>query len=228
MMNSAEGPTPRRGRRAGSPGTREQILAVARHRFLSEGYHAVTLRSVAAGAGVDLALVSYYFGSKKGLFGAALALTGNPAVLLVEALEGELETFPERALRLLLGVWDAPDSAGPLRAMIGGAAQDPAVALLVSEVVQREMVDRIAGRLGGADARRRACLFGTQLAGLIMARYVLCLQPLASLSADEIARSYLPLLRQALWGRSGRPGRPGGAAGGASGAGDRWVAGPGA
>lgn len=191
----------RRGRRAGGPDTRAQILAVARRRFLAEGYHAVTLRSVAAEAGVDLALVSYYFGSKKGLFGDALALAGNPAVLLAEALEGELETFPERALRLLLGVWDAPESAGPLRAMIGGAAQDPQVALLVTEVLQREMVDRIAARIGGADARRRACTFGTQLAGLIMARYVLSLQPLASLSADEIARTHLPLLRHALWGR---------------------------
>ncbi|MFB8173489.1 TetR family transcriptional regulator [Kitasatospora purpeofusca] len=201
-------PVPRRGRRAGNSGAREQILAVARRRFLTEGYHAVTLRSVAAEAGVDLALVSYYFGSKKGLFGAALALTGNPAVLLAGALDGELETFPERALRLLLGVWDAPDSAGPLRAMIGGSALDPAVAQLVGEVVQREMVDLVAARLGGADARRRACLFGTQLAGLIMARYVLRLQPLAALPADEIARSYLPLLRQALWGRPGGPGGP--------------------
>ncbi|MFD8318774.1 TetR/AcrR family transcriptional regulator [Kitasatospora purpeofusca] len=206
-------PAPRRGRRSGNSGAKEQILAVARRRFLTEGYHAVTLRSVAAEAGVDLALVSYYFGSKKGLFGAALALTGNPAVLLAGALDGELETFPERALRLLIGVWDAPDSAGPLRAMIGGSALDPAVAQLVGEVVQREMVDLVAARLGGADARRRACLFGTQLAGLIMARYVLRLQPLAALPADEIARSYLPLLRQALWGRPGGPGAPGGPGG---------------
>ncbi|MEV0187885.1 TetR family transcriptional regulator [Kitasatospora purpeofusca] len=206
---TAAGPAPRRGRRSGNSGAREQILAVARRRFLAEGYHAVTLRSVAAEAGVDLALVSYYFGSKKGLFGAALALTGNPAVLLAGALEGELETFPERALRLLIGVWDAPDSAGPLRAMIGGSALDPAVAQLVGEVVQREMVDLVAARLGGADARRRACLFGTQLAGLIMARYVLRLQPLATLPVDEIVRSYLPLLRQALWGRPGGPGGPG-------------------
>ncbi|MET9401071.1 hypothetical protein [Kitasatospora sp. NPDC002965] len=46
--------------------------------------------------------------------------------------------------------------------MIGGAVQDPAVALLVGEVLQREMGDRVAARIGGADARRRACAFGAQ------------------------------------------------------------------
>ena len=34
----------------------------------------MTLRSIAAAAGVDVALVSYWFGSKRGLFAAALEL----------------------------------------------------------------------------------------------------------------------------------------------------------
>ncbi|MBP0448893.1 TetR family transcriptional regulator [Kitasatospora sp. RG8] len=194
MMNKS----PRRGRRTGSPDTRAQILDVARRRFLAEGYEAVTLRSVAAEAGVDLALVSYFFGSKKGLFGAALALAANPAESLALVLEGEVETLPERVLTQLLHVWDDPENAAPLRAMLGGAAQDPAAGVLVSEVVQREMIDRIAARIGGADARRRACEFASHLGGLIMARYVLHLEPVASLPADEIARSYLPAMRHAL------------------------------
>ncbi|MEU6236399.1 TetR family transcriptional regulator [Kitasatospora sp. NPDC047058] len=194
---------PRRGRRTGSPDTRAQILDIARRRFLSEGYQAVTLRSVAADAGVDLALVSYYFGSKKGLFGAALALAVNPAEQLALVLEGDVDTLPDRVLDRVLAIWAEPENAAPLRAMLGGAAQDQALALLVNEVLQREMIDRIAARIGGQDARRRACEFASQLAGLIMVRYVLRLEPLASLPADEIARSHLPLLRHALRPRTG-------------------------
>ncbi|WP_406211351.1 TetR family transcriptional regulator [Kitasatospora sp. NBC_01560] len=190
--------SPGRGRRTGSPDTRAEILGIARRRFLAEGYQAVTLRSVAAEAGVDVALVSYFFGSKKGLFGAALALATNPAEQLALVLEGDVETLPERVLSQVLAVWAEPESAAPLRAMLGGAAQDPALGVLVSEVLQREMTDRIAARIGGADARRRACEFAAQLAGLIMVRHVLRLEPLASLPADEIARTYLPLLRHAL------------------------------
>ena len=73
--------SPGRGRRTGAPDTREAIRLAARARFLADGYQAVTLRKVAADAGVDVALISYYFGSKVGLFGAAMALPVNPAEL---------------------------------------------------------------------------------------------------------------------------------------------------
>lgn len=87
-------PGSQRGRRPGSPDTRAAILAVARRRFLEDGYHAVTLRSVGE-ADVDLALISYYFGSKKGLFGAALALGANPAELLARVVrEGSSARSP--------------------------------------------------------------------------------------------------------------------------------------
>src|ERR1044072_1463007 len=91
-----------RGRRPGRPETRVEILEVARRRFLADGYQAVTMRSVAAEAGVDAALISYYFGSKKGLFGAALALSANPAVLLTGELQGPLNSLPERVIRTRL------------------------------------------------------------------------------------------------------------------------------
>jgi AcrR family transcriptional regulator len=68
----------RRGRRSGNPDTRAEILAIACRRLVADGYYGVTMRAIAAEAGVDAALISYYFGSKKGLFGAALALSANP------------------------------------------------------------------------------------------------------------------------------------------------------
>ncbi|WP_371503247.1 TetR family transcriptional regulator [Kitasatospora sp. NBC_00374] len=202
--------SPRRGRRAGSPDTRAQILDVARRRFLAEGYHAVTLRSIAAEAGVDLALVSYFFGSKKGLFGACLALAANPAELLAQTLEGDLATFPQRALRAMLTVWDDPEAGAPLRAMLGGAAQDPALAALVKEVIEREMIDKIAARIGGPDAHRRAGNFCTQMAGLILTRCILRLEPVASMPVDEIVRFSTPPLRYALWEPARATGRSAG------------------
>ncbi|MER8186751.1 TetR family transcriptional regulator [Kitasatospora sp. NPDC094015] len=192
--------SPGRGRRAGSPDTKAQILAVAHRRFLVEGYHAVTLRSIAAEAGVDVALVSYHFGAKKGLFGAALALAANPAEILVATLEGDPATFPQRALRAMLTVWDDPQVAAPLRAMLGGAAQDEALAVLVEQVVEREMIDKVAARIGGPDAHRRACDFCTVMAGLIVTRCVLHLQPIAAQPVDEIVRHWTPPLRYALRG----------------------------
>jgi AcrR family transcriptional regulator len=67
-------PTPaRRGRpskdqKAGE--TRDAILDAAEDLFSKHGFYGVTIREVAREAGVDTALVHYYFGAKRGLFDA--------------------------------------------------------------------------------------------------------------------------------------------------------------
>lgn len=194
-MNSSA----RRGRRAGKPDTRTQILDVARRRFLEGGYQAVTLRSVAAEAGVDLALISYYFGAKRGLISEALALSANPADVLDRvAGEGDSATFAQRTLQELLALWDEPDSGAPLRALIAGAAHDPALARLVKEMVEREMIDKVATRIGGADAHKRAAALCGHIAGLFVIRYIVQLEPVCSMTRDEIIRLYAPPLQLAL------------------------------
>ncbi|WP_328458701.1 TetR family transcriptional regulator [Streptomyces sp. NBC_00386] len=198
-------PGSQRGRRPGSPDTRAAILAVARRRFLEDGYHAVTLRAVAGEADVDLALISYYFGSKKGLFGAALALGANPAELLARVVqEGELSTFPERVVRQVVAVWDDPVTGPPLLAMMKTAIDDDSLGSLVKEALEREIVDRIAALVPGRDARQRAAAFTTVVAGLIATRYLLRLEPIVSMTTDDLVRFVSPQLRQALRG----PGRP--------------------
>ncbi|MEU4167164.1 TetR family transcriptional regulator [Streptomyces sp. NPDC026665] len=204
-------PGAQRGRRPGSPDTRAAILDVARRRFLEDGYHAVTLRSVAGEAEVDLALISYYFGSKKGLFGAALALGANPAELLARVVEeGDLNTFPERVVRQVVAVWDHPVTGPPLLAMLKTAIDDDSLGALVKEALEREIVDRIAAVVPGRDARQRAAAFTAVIAGLISTRYLLRLEPITSMTADDLVRLVSPQLRQALRGpgRTVREARP--------------------
>ena len=49
---------------------RDRILDVAEALFAEHGYDGVTLRQIARGAGVDVALASYHFGKKLDLFNA--------------------------------------------------------------------------------------------------------------------------------------------------------------
>jgi AcrR family transcriptional regulator len=174
------------------------VLNVARRRFLADGYQAVTMRSIAAEAGVDVALVSYFFGSKRGLFGATMALEANPALVLADALPGDLNALPERILRALIATWDDPRRSAPMRVMIGGALADPGIARLLREVVEAEMIARIAERLGGPDATARAAAAAVQAIGLIFARYLLRAEPLASMPADELVARMVPAMRAAL------------------------------
>ncbi|ETA71066.1 TetR/AcrR family transcriptional regulator [Actinospica robiniae] len=197
--------SPGRGRRAGGPDTREQILETARRLFLANGYGGTTMRAVAAEADVDAALISYFFGSKRGLFGAALALTANPLEVARQELPGDLATLPERALTALLQAWDDPCTGEPLVAMLRGVVLDPGMGELVREAMHGELLAHLAERLGGVEGRRRAALFGAQMGGLIFTRYLLRLEPIASMNSDEIIRMYTPALRAVMFGP--RPGR---------------------
>lgn len=194
-MNRLGGP---RGRRAGHTSTKEAIRAAARERFLEDGYARVTLRSIAASAGVDVALVSYWFGSKRGLFAAAMELTVSPGDVLEGALTGDDAGIAARVLTALLSVWDASASGAPLRAAASAAASDPTMGRLIAEMVERDLIDPVARRLSGATARDRAAAFCTGTAGLIFLRYMLRAEPVASMPAERLVELLAPALQTAL------------------------------
>jgi AcrR family transcriptional regulator len=64
--------SPARERPRNATHTRQLLLDVARHRFARHGYVSTTVRDIADGAGVNVALISRYFTSKEGLFHACL------------------------------------------------------------------------------------------------------------------------------------------------------------
>jgi hypothetical protein len=124
----------------------------------------------------------------------------SPAELLDTALEGDLETLPTRMLRGMLALWDDAESGPPLVALLRAAANDPAMSRLAAEMVEREIVARLAERIGGEDAPRRAAALCAQMAGLIFSRYLLQLEPIASMAAEDIIGALEPSLAEALAG----------------------------
>ena len=191
----------KRGRRPGTSTTRGAILAAARERFSAQGYDRVRMRDVASDAGVDVALVTYHFGSKDGLFGAALEMPEPMAALMADVLEhGELDDFGERFLRRVLEVWDDERTGGALVALVRSAMSHPPAAERLREFVQAELLRRIAERLDAPDADRRAALFGSQLIGLMLYRHILHVEPVASMSRDELVARAAPALQRHLTG----------------------------
>jgi AcrR family transcriptional regulator len=189
-----------RGRPKGGSDARERIRAAARGRFLAGGYHDASLRSIADEANVDVALVSYYFGSKRELFGAAMALPVNPAEMLAAELEGDLDGLAERVLTGILAVWDDPASGEPLAAMGKLVLSDPMIGRLVAEMVSGELVGTLAARLPGPGATERASAFSALVSGVIFSRYLLAVEPFASADPAEVVRRVAPSLQLALTG----------------------------
>jgi AcrR family transcriptional regulator len=192
----------RRGRRPGSPDTRASILAEATALFASHGYAGTTVRAVAAAAGVDAALVHHYFGSKDDLFLAALQAPLDPREVLRSVAEGGLEGAGERLLRTFLGVWDDEATRLPLLALVRRVF-DPEGRQLVRDGFMRMVLAPIGAGLGVDQPELRMSLVASQLMGIVLTRYVVGVEPLASASPDELVAAYAPALQGYLEGPLG-------------------------
>jgi AcrR family transcriptional regulator len=187
-----------RGRRPGGASSRDDILDAARARFAAHGYDRTRIRDVAADAGVDAALVHYFFGTKDGLFVAAMRLPFTPAEVIGPLIAEGIDGLGERMLRRLLGVWDANQAA--LVGLVQAAGSHPGAGLAVREFISREIIGRVSGAVVADRPALRANLVASQIMGLLAARYIARVEPLASLPAEDIVPLVAPTLQRYLDG----------------------------
>ena len=190
----------RTGRRPGSKDTRGRILAAAREAFAERGYEGASIRDIAARAGVDPALVHHYFGAKQRLFLAASEFPVDPAELVPRMLAGPRETMGERVVASIVGLWDLPATRPLLTGIIRSAATDPVAADMARRLLAEGPFLALARAVDLPDAEVRASLAGTQLMGLAMARYLIGLEPIASMTADALAAAVGPTIGRYLSG----------------------------
>lgn len=139
---------------------RTAILNAARRAFALRPYAAVTLRGIAADAGVSAALIVKYFGGKEQLFDAVADFGPDVDLLLSVPRERLGRHLVETALV-------TRREGGPLpllRVVFAIAAGDERV--LLTERFREQATGRIAALLGGPDARLRAELVVAQFLGL--------------------------------------------------------------
>ena len=182
--------SPRSGRRPGASGTREAILAAARRQFAEQGYGRASLRGIAAAAGVDQKLIAHYYGSKQQLFLAAIGLPVNPADVLHRVLGGgnrDPAVVTTRLVDELTVILEQPELVQSIAALIRAGASEPEVAKLLRAFFPGAVLDSVKELLGPGDPAFRLNLVGSQVIGLVMARAVIGLEPLASMSARAVA-----------------------------------------
>ena len=189
----------RPGRRPGPSSTRPKILAAARTLFASRGYHATTVRDIAAEAGVNAALVHHYFGSKEQVFVAAMNLPLNPADLISRLRDGGPRAqLGERVVRLFARTWRDPATGQPLQALLRAAASTEQGATMMRQFVEDVMLPRVSAELGVS--RVRAAGAFSQLIGFALAATILRTEPLASASEDEVVALLAPSVQRYLDG----------------------------
>ncbi|MFC4011872.1 TetR family transcriptional regulator [Nonomuraea purpurea] len=190
---------PRRpGRRPGSADTRGEILTAARRVFAEKGFDKATVRGIAREAKVDPALVHHYFDTKEGMFAAAMKLPISPDEVIQLLVEGPREEIGERLVRLLLRATAAPETREPMIALIRSAMTNEQAVGMFREFITNALLFQVAGRLGVPHLRIEAAF--SQMFGVIMGRYVLKLEPLASASEEELVELLAPTIQRYMGG----------------------------
>jgi AcrR family transcriptional regulator len=190
----------RPGRPAGTSNTRDRILASARELFSRNGISNTSIRAVAASAGVDSALVHHYFGTKEQLFAAAVHVPIDPMDVIGRLREVPVEQLGHTIPSMLLALWDSEIGAGfiaTLRSILSGSEAN-LFRTFIQDLIAVEVGARVDNPSGSGLIRIQ--FVASQLVGVLMARYILELEPFASLPAQQIADTIAPNLQHYLTG----------------------------
>lgn len=188
---------PRRpGRRGGDSTTRDDILRAAQNLFGRNGFKNTSMRAVAAEADVDVALVPYYFGSKRGLFVAALEVPVDPVAQVVRATQGPRERLGERMVTEFTAAWELPDTSSAMRGLLRSAINDESESSAFAEFASTEMVPLVAESTGISLKTARVTV--SMLFGMATMRYLIGVPLFAELSRDEVIALWGPQLQRVI------------------------------
>ncbi len=190
----------RPGRRPGTSSARDDILASARKLFSLNGIDKTSVRAIASDAGVDPALVHHYFGTKLDLFREVVQLPVDPSVVLQPLRDVPVDELGVTIPRLIIALWDSELGANMLavfRSALTGA-DDGLVRVFFREVLVNIIAERVDSPPGSGVLRAEFAI--TQMAGILVGRYIMAIEPLASLTAEQIALTVGPNIQRYLTG----------------------------
>jgi len=188
----------RPGRPPGTSVTRERILDCARELFARNGFDKTSIRAIAADAEVDPALVHHYFGTKTQLFAAAIHIPIDPMAVIGPLREVPVDRIGHVLPSILLPLWDSEMGKGfiaTLRSILAGNDVS-LVRSFLQDVIAVEVGSRVDNPPGSG--RVRVQFVASQLVGVVMARYILELEPFRSLPVEQIAETIAPNLQRYL------------------------------
>jgi AcrR family transcriptional regulator len=194
--------TPRTGRRPGASGSREAILEAARTLFAEHGYSATSMRAIGTAASVDAALIVHFFGSKARLLREAIEWPFDPVEAAERVYAKGRRNVGEELARLVVETWEREGDRSAIMTLLRAATVEPSAAEMLREFMQNELAPPLFQRLNPDQPELRAGLATAQIVGLGMARYVLRLEPLASMTSDEVIAWVAPTLQRYLTGKA--------------------------
>ena len=182
--NQSRGPHASRGE------VRERLLEAARALFTEKDFPSVTVRAIAQEAHCDPGLVSYYFGSKAGLFREAMSLPQDPVTIISTAFGDGTSGTGERVLLAVMDLWENAAAHNNFTVFASSLLSSEAAMQMFRAWLDVNLATPLTARLVGANRRLRFELAFAQVLGLIATRYIYGMQPLAGMPKEQVAQIY--------------------------------------
>jgi hypothetical protein len=117
---------------------------------------------------------------------------------LVRAAMAVMQSDQMRSDIAYVGRLASEGAAGSGAGAVTGVADAVGLVRGAFDYIQDTVVDRALESLGVPDARMRGALITSYLAGVMITRYVVKMEPLASASEDEVVALVAPLVQRTL------------------------------
>jgi AcrR family transcriptional regulator len=204
--------TPNTARRSRGPRddrgvTLDAITTAARASFAENGWAGTTVRAVAKSAGVDPALVHYYFDSKEQLLDASTMPPAEWIATLQEIPSVPLRERGAAIVQRVIWAWTRPEIREVLRSILLTAAHEERTRQKLRAFFGATLLPAVAGRFDEPERNLRASLVAAQVSGVIMIRWIWEIEPLASVTDEQLVALIAPTLQRYLSGRLTEPRR---------------------
>jgi len=127
-----------------------------------------------------------------------MGLPVDPEPFIAALLAGERETLGSRLVLSLVELWDRPDGFHGFLGLVRGAVSHADAARLLREFVTHEILGRLAAAAAPDAPHTRAALAGSQIVGLVMARKIVCIDPIATADPAWLAATIGPTIQHYL------------------------------
>ena len=173
-------------------------MAVARRAFGARGYDATSLRSIAAEADVDPGLLIHYFGTKDGVFRAALEITIRPDQLFAGLEDLGNREVAEHIVRRYLTMLDRAEARDVVMGLVRSAVSNEHAAGMLRDLLIQGVLTSLTPLIAEPDAPLRASLIVAQLIGIAMLRHVARAELVVRATDEELVALVGPAIEQYL------------------------------
>ena len=177
-------------------GARVLNAILAHEKFVEKGYDPTTMSAIAKRAGCTSAMITYYFESKQRLFRASFNLPLDPAETILEHLSEGREGAGDRIARRAFQFYEEGTSGETLRVLMQTLMTDAGTSQRFRDYIRNDVIGEVGAKLGiTTELAEEVEIAMAATFGIITMRYIVRLEPLASMPKERLIRELGAILQ---------------------------------